>query len=109
VHGQRNLDRIAQAIHLRVAGRYIFKPKIPLWVNFGAVCNGRFWYIFGHVAYFTANLCILWSFGIFCGRLVYFVVVWYIFPRFGLLYQEKSGNPDPSAPLHTYLVNKWHI
>jgi hypothetical protein len=21
------------------------------------------------------------------------VVIWYIFPRFGILYQEKSGNP----------------
>jgi hypothetical protein len=26
-------------------------------------------------------------------HLVYFVVIWYIFPRFGILYQEKSGNP----------------
>jgi hypothetical protein len=25
--------------------------------------------------------------------LAYFVVIWYIFPRFGILYQEKSGNP----------------
>jgi hypothetical protein len=23
----------------------------------------------------------------------YFVVIWYIFHRFGILYQEKSGNP----------------
>jgi hypothetical protein len=38
---------------------------------------------------------------IFCGRLVYFVVIyvvhlcvfWYIFSRFGILYQEESGNP----------------
>jgi hypothetical protein len=29
---------------------------------------------------------ILWPFDIFCGHLVYF-------PRFGILYQEKSGNP----------------
>jgi hypothetical protein len=26
--------------------------------------------------------------------LVYFVVIWYIFPRFGILDQEKSGNLD---------------
>jgi hypothetical protein len=26
-------------------------------------------------------------------HLLYFVVIWYIFPRFGILYQEKSGNP----------------
>jgi hypothetical protein len=30
---------------------------------------------------------------IFCGHLVYFVVIWYIFPRFVMMYQEKSGNP----------------
>jgi hypothetical protein len=24
---------------------------------------------------------------------VYFVVIWYIFPHFGMLYQDKSGNP----------------
>jgi hypothetical protein len=30
----------------------------------------------------------------FYGLLVYFVIIWYIFPRFGTLYREKSGNPD---------------
>jgi hypothetical protein len=63
---------------------------------------------FGHLVYFTAIWSILWPFwyiswqfgifcayifGIFCGLLVYFMFNWYIFPRFGLLYQEKSGNP----------------
>jgi hypothetical protein len=80
------------------------------------------WYIYGHLLYFVAIWHILWPFGIFYGRLVYifcghlvyftdkwyiyFVVIWYIlrptgifcglllqFPRFGKLYQEKSGNP----------------
>jgi hypothetical protein len=36
---------------------------------------------FGHLA-------ILWPFDIFYGYLVYF-------SRFGMLYQEKSGNPAP--------------
>jgi hypothetical protein len=27
------------------------------------------------------------------GHLVYFVAIWYIFTRFGILYQDKSGNP----------------
>jgi hypothetical protein len=36
---------------------------------------------------------ILRSFGIFCGNLEYFMVIRYIFSRFGMLYQEKSGNP----------------
>jgi hypothetical protein len=31
---------------------------------------------------------------IFYSHLVYFVLIWYISPRFGILYQEeKSGNP----------------
>jgi hypothetical protein len=48
--------------------------------------------------YLTAILSISWPFGIFCGHLVYLVAIWYIFPRFGMLYQETSGNPadDPS-------------
>jgi hypothetical protein len=32
---------------------------------------------------------------IFYGHLVYFVVIWYIIPRFGILDKEKSGNPGP--------------
>jgi hypothetical protein len=31
----------------------------------------------------------LWPFG-------NVVVIWYIFPRFGILCQEKSGNPAPA-------------
>jgi hypothetical protein len=31
--------------------------------------------------------------GIFYGHLLHFVVIWYIFPRFGMFYQAKSGNP----------------
>jgi hypothetical protein len=27
------------------------------------------------------------------GNLVHFVVIWYIFPRFGMLHRERSGNP----------------
>jgi hypothetical protein len=36
---------------------------------------------------------------IFYGYLVYFVDIWYISPRFGIFYQEKSGNPggEPEA------------
>jgi hypothetical protein len=36
---------------------------------------------------------ILRSLGIFCGHFGNFVVIWYIFPRAGILCQEKSGNP----------------
>jgi hypothetical protein len=31
--------------------------------------------------------------GIFYGHLVLFVAKWLYFSRFGMLYQEKSGNP----------------
>jgi hypothetical protein len=36
---------------------------------------------------------ILQSFCIFSDHFVYFMVMWCIFPRFGMLNQEKSGNP----------------
>jgi hypothetical protein len=29
----------------RVAKWYIFKPKIPIWVNFGGPCNGTYMHI----------------------------------------------------------------
>jgi hypothetical protein len=32
------------------------------------------------------------------------VVIWYIFPRFGILDQEKSGNPGWQRSLHYFFV-----
>jgi hypothetical protein len=45
------------------------------------------------VVFNMANWSILKLFGIVCGHCAYFMVIWYIFPRFGMLYQEKAGNP----------------
>jgi hypothetical protein len=42
---------------------------------------------YGHLVHFTVFCYSLWTFGIVRGNLVYF-------SRFGILYQEKSGNPD---------------
>jgi hypothetical protein len=58
---------------------------------------GKFWRVLEWkiLVYFRTIWSILRQLEIFYGRLVYFVVAWYIFPRFGILYQEKSGNPDP--------------
>jgi hypothetical protein len=36
---------------------------------------------------------ILRHFGIFYGHMVSLCPFWYIFARFGILHQEKSGNP----------------
>jgi hypothetical protein len=52
---------------IRVARWYVFRPKIPLGVNFGGSCNLRCWYI-------------LWTFSLFHGHSIYFMAVWYIFP-----------------------------
>jgi hypothetical protein len=42
---------------------------------------------YGHLVHFLVFCYILWTFGIVRGKLVYF-------PRFGILSQEKSGNPE---------------
>jgi hypothetical protein len=49
--------------------------------------------LYGHLEYTTAIWNILRPFGIFYGHW-YLVVIWYIYPHFGMLYQEKSGNPE---------------
>jgi hypothetical protein len=51
---------------------------------------------YGHWAYLTAIWYILLLFGTLNGNLVYF-------PSFGMLYQEKSGNPE-HQPFLEYFV-----
>jgi hypothetical protein len=53
------------------------------------------------LVYIKTSWSILRPFGIFLGHLVYFMVIWYTFSRFGTLYQEKSGNPTATATLST--------
>jgi hypothetical protein len=56
----------------------------------------------GHLIYFMVIWQILWPFDLVYSHLAYFVAIWNIlwsfgiciFPRFGLLHQEKSGNPN---------------
>jgi hypothetical protein len=59
--------------------------------NFGKALK---WKIFD-ILY--SNLIYTWQFRIFCGNLVYFVVVWYIVSSFGNLLHEKSGNTGLTA------------
>jgi hypothetical protein len=49
----------------RVARWHIFKPKVPIWVNFGWSCNGSIRF----------NSC---PFDLFYNNLIYFMVIWYI-------------------------------
>jgi hypothetical protein len=58
--------------------------------NFGTFLRALQWKMF---VYFMDIGSILGPFDIFYGHLVYFVVIWYIFPRVGILHREKSGNP----------------
>jgi hypothetical protein len=45
---------------------------------------------YDHLVYFMPILYVLWTFGVFYGYFVYF-------SRFGMLYQEKAGNPGCSG------------
>jgi hypothetical protein len=67
-----------------------FRTEILIWVNF---VGSRKWNGKGKwkmLVYVMAVWSILRPFGIFCGHVVYFMVY---FSCFGMLYQEKSGNP----------------
>jgi hypothetical protein len=44
---------------------------------------------------------ILRTFRIFNDNLVHIVLIWYIFSSFGVMYQEKSGNPAALCILPT--------
>jgi hypothetical protein len=79
-------------VRTRVARWHIFRPKIPIWVNFGGSCNRRCWCIYGHWVYSTAISSNLRPWGIFHGYFVYF-------SSFGRLYHEKSGNPGADVSM----------
>jgi hypothetical protein len=67
----------------------IKNKKIPIWVNFRRALDLKMF------RYFVAIWNILWRFGIFYDHLVHF-------PGFGIMYQEKSGNPalNPRVGMH---------
>jgi hypothetical protein len=57
---------------------------------------GKFWWALDWkiLICFMAIWNILHTFKIFYDHLVHFVFNWYIFSGFGIVQQEKSGNPD---------------
>jgi hypothetical protein len=59
--------------------------------------------VYGRLVHFTVFCYILWTFGIGRGNLVYFY-------RFGILYQEKSGNPalmEKNCSLFLFAACSW--
>jgi hypothetical protein len=56
---------------------------------------GKFWRVllWKILLYFMTIWPILRQLEILYGHLTYFVAIWYVFPRFGILDQGKSGNP----------------
>jgi hypothetical protein len=60
-----------------------------LW-TFGLHILWTFGLIYGHLVYFMGIWSILLTYCIFCGNLVQF-------SRFGMMYQEESGNPGCPA------------
>jgi hypothetical protein len=51
-----------------VARWHIFKPKLPLWVNFKCLAMKYAGKVKGHFVYFPPIWYILWPFGTFCGH-----------------------------------------
>jgi hypothetical protein len=64
-----------------------FQTKNPILGKFWRVLQ---WKILVNLITISSILLLL---EIFYRHLVYFVVIWYIFCRLGILHQEKSGNP----------------
>jgi hypothetical protein len=64
-----------------------FQTKNPNLGKFLKVLQRKMLGFFMAFSLFTAKWYILWPFG----------TIWYIFPHFGTLHSEKSGNPDSEA------------
>jgi hypothetical protein len=63
--------------------------------------KSQFWENFQGLRLKNIDIPIIWPFETFYGytryfyeHLVNFVFIWYIFSSFGIMHQEKSGNPD---------------
>jgi hypothetical protein len=82
-------------LQTRVARWHIFKPNIPIWVNFGGSCNGWFW-------------SVSWPFYIFGGHLVHFIVIfWYILWLFGIFFPFWNAEPRPIWQPCFKLLHMW--
>jgi hypothetical protein len=83
---------------IRVDRRYVFKPKIQIWVNFWGPWNEKkVGIVYGHLEYTTAIWYSLRPFG-------NLVAIWFISSRFGILNLKKSGKP---TRYHFYNKELW--
>jgi hypothetical protein len=73
-------QKVSSMYPTSVARWYIFKPKIPTWVNFGRSCNGRCWYFLWPFCLFYGQT-LSGTFDTFCGLLVHFFPFWYVVPK----------------------------
>jgi hypothetical protein len=71
----------------RVARWFLFKPKNPNLYKFWSALDCKM------LIYFMAICNISQTFEILFDQLVHFVFIWDIFSGFGIMHQEKSGNP----------------
>jgi hypothetical protein len=42
---KKTFQKGVSCLYGRVARWFVFKPKIPIWVNFGGSCYAKSWYI----------------------------------------------------------------
>jgi hypothetical protein len=94
----------ARVLTYRAARWFVFKPKIPIGVNFGGpligkcvILNGHLEY-FRHLGYFMTIWYILWPFGTFYDHLVHFMTIWYMLWPFGTFYDHL-----------VHFMNIWYI
>jgi hypothetical protein len=59
----------------------IYRPKMPIWVNFQGSCNEGCWYIFGPFDLSYVLRYMSWPFGISYGYLVHFFPFGFVVPR----------------------------
>jgi hypothetical protein len=67
------ISALCSSVLARVARWHSFKPKVPIWVNFGGPYNGRCWHIF-----WQFGLLYLHPFGVFYVHLVHLFPFWYV-------------------------------
>jgi hypothetical protein len=72
---------------------------------------GKFWWVllWKILVYFMTIWSLLRPLEIFYGHLVYFVVIWFIFPRFGILDQKNLATQVVRKKDKKIYLMRWNI